>query len=231
MTQIRKLGWCISLMIFSSSLLCMGDTTLFSKVDNPSSLEISSLMVDTLSPELLKIDTLPLKEKGEVSKHWYNKGMIGKLTRKGYPNPQKATFFSMILPGAGQAYNKHYWKLPLVAGMAYGGYSWITWSKEGLDEFQNAFDLKAAKSPEDPYPNVSLTEVDRVRTSWEKRYQQAWIGVVVGYLLVAADSYVSAHLKQFDVNENLSLQIKPAVTPVIGSLQPSLGMGISFRLK
>lgn len=159
---------------------------------------------------------------------------IQRFFRKNYPNPRKAALMSLIIPGSGQAYNKRWWKLPIVYG-ALGGLTWL--------EVHNVNDYKYLKSnyaalvDEDPATVVDarLAGRDRVtlksaRDSTRKTLEQSSLLLGLGYLLAVSDAFVDAHLSTFDVSDDLSMKICPKSVPVPG-IGPSFGLAFVFALK
>lgn len=130
-------------------------------------------------------------------------------------SPSKAAFYSAILPGLGQAYNKKYWKVPIVwAAMGTGIYFYTTNNKE-YNRYRDAYKRRLAGFADDEFltinPDGSITE--RVTTEGLERAQKFYrrnkeisLLVTLGlYALNIIDANVDAHLLQYNVDENLSL--------------------------
>ncbi|QOI97808.1 MAG: hypothetical protein HRU69_10050 [Flammeovirgaceae bacterium] len=124
-------------------------------------------------------------------------------------SPRKALLYAAVLPGAGQVYTKKYWKLPLVYGGLFAtGYA-INFYQEGYLKYKNelfyVLDTGVSLSPSGFTENQLRTIVDRYR-----RERDFMIIVMAGvYLLQMVDAHVDAHLKEFDVNPNLQVSIRP----------------------
>lgn len=169
------------------------------------------------SPEFTEVER-PKKKKGRFKENW-------KLP---YPNPYRAGVYSLILPGAGQIYNKRYWKAPIV----WGGFAALVYSvdyNKGLMKcFQDAYSDRAIGVTDkyaDLIPNIQTLE--RLRNQYRKNLQLTYIGFVGMYALAALDAYVDAHLKSFDMSDDLSLQITPLIS---GSYTSSTTIGAGFIL-
>ncbi len=126
-----------------------------------------------------------------------------------YPNPKKALLYGLIFPGGGQIYNKKWWKLPLV----YGGLGAMGWAvqyntKKYLD-FKRNYRRAVRGLPHD-YQNLNLstTFLKSIRDKADKRRQLSYVGFVAVYALTLADAFVDAHLAGYDMNEDLSLQLR-----------------------
>jgi hypothetical protein len=123
-------------------------------------------------------------------------------------NPRKALMYAAIFPGAGQVYNKKYWKLPLVYGGIFAiGYA-INFYQEGYTKYRGELFYvinQGGVSPSGFNESSLRTIVDRYR-----RERDFWIVMMAGmYLLQIVDAHVDAHLKEFDLNPNLRVQLKP----------------------
>lgn len=134
--------------------------------------------------------------------------------RKDYPNPRKAMFMSLILPGAGQAYNRAWWKLPLVYG-GLGGMIWLENNNlQAYRELKSAYFNKVNDLPvESPYDRLDATSIRFRRDAARKNLELSSVLLGLSYLLVTAEAFVDAHLNQFDVSDDLSLEFKPASLP------------------
>jgi len=126
-------------------------------------------------------------------------------------NPRKAIMYAAILPGAGQFYNKKYWKIPFV----YGGLA-------GMIAVVNYYNIAEIKYKDELFlminhPNLQFSpsglKTDQLRTIVDKaRRQRDYFLAITGlfYLLQMVDAHVDAHLKEFDLNPKLQVRIEPA---------------------
>lgn len=160
-------------------------------------------------------------------------GPIRRFFTKGYPNPRKAALLSLVLPGAGQVYNKRWWKLPLVYG-ALGAA--VGWELYNLDVYREARDNYKWKVDGDPntvplpeYERASDASVRAFRDQWRRNTERSSIVLGLAYMLCATDAFVDAHLKQFDVSDDLSLRLVPQATPAPGGAQIGLGIRLQWR--
>lgn len=131
-------------------------------------------------------------------------------------SPAKAAFYSALLPGLGQAYNKKYWKIPIVWGaIGTGIYFYVTNDKE-YDRYREAYKSRLAGFTNDEFyfdSNGNPLQEPRVTTDglirgqeFYRRNKQVSLLVTFGlYALNIIDANVDAHLMQFNVDENLSL--------------------------
>lgn len=122
--------------------------------------------------------------------------------------PAKAAFYSAVLPGLGQAYNKKYWKIPIVyAGMATSVYFAVTNNnkyKDLRDEYKRR--LNGTANPNDPYYGVISDRriIDAQRYHQRNRDLSIVITGLI-YIINIVDANVDAHLMQFNVDDNLSI--------------------------
>jgi len=146
-----------------------------------------------------------------------------------YPSPKKALLLSVILPGAGQAYNKRYWKLPIVAGLV-GTFSYlIIDNTKTYRKLQSDYLLILKKEKPVNYPNLSDTSIKFYRDQYRYYLEQSYLWAFVSYAAISVDAFVDAHLKSFDISDDLSIKIKPTIKPSFGS--PSIGVGLCFQIK
>jgi hypothetical protein len=131
-------------------------------------------------------------------------------------SPKKAAWMSAVLPGLGQGYNKKYWKIPVV----YAGFTGTTFGivlnyqqyKIYRDEYRYRLNHKGERY------NPSLNDWDDENVNVNKqnyqRNMELFILVTAAwYLINIIDAVVDAHLISFDISDNLSLNVLPAVAP------------------
>ena len=139
-------------------------------------------MPDELAPIVMN-DTVKIK----VKRDW--------ATWK--PNPQKALWLALVLPGAGQIYNRKYWKLPIIYGGFVGCFYAMTWNNMMFKDYSQAYmEIEVFKNRKDKY----------------RRWRDLSFFVMIGvYAISVIDAYVDAELSQFDISKDLSLRVTPAV--------------------
>ena len=144
-------------------------------------------------------------------------------------NPKKAATLSAILPGLGQIYNKQYWKVPVI----YGGYivigHYIKFNNEMYFEFKNALlmEVDGIESTINPFPNFSESLLERNMEFWRRNRDLLIIFSGVYYLLNIVDAHVFAHLNEFNINENISMKIKPSLKQINNS--NIVGISVKFN--
>lgn len=144
-------------------------------------------------------------------------------------DPERAALLSAVIPGLGQAYNRQYWKVPIViSGMMVFGH-FINYNNKIYHGLRNAALINRA-SGENPYAKIISSEEGLVRNRDNFRRNRDFL-IILGtafYLLQIVDAHVSAHLDEFNVNDDLALQIKPSIQPTPLFSQ---AVGVSFVLK
>ncbi len=175
-------------------------------------------------------DTLSVKKQRElvVKDTTFQKQEVNPLA------PSKAAFYSAVLPGLGQAYNKRYWKIPIIyAGMATGVYFYIQNNKD-YNRFRDAYKSRLAGYTNDEFwgdGTEPIISSDRLIDAQKNAKRNKDLSIVVSiafYLLNIVDANVDAHLKQFNVNDDLSVQ--PNVNFNTLTSKPNYGVKFSFNL-
>ncbi len=148
------------------------------------------------------------------------------------PKPKTALYLSLALPGAGQAYNKRWWKLPLVYGAIGGVIYAIDYNTRNYNQFKDALNLKRQDMPH-AFTGTFLDNERALlvrRNYFDKNRQLSYIGLVAVYGLQAIEAFVDAHLKNFDIDEDISIRIKPTIDTFDPTGEPVLGVGVSIPL-
>lgn len=153
--------------------------------------------------------------------------------------PSKAAFYSAVIPGLGQIYNKRYWKVPIVWGVIGGAIYGYVWNDNQYQRFRTAFKRRQAGFIDDefydPFNGVGLIprlsqEALQSEQEARQRDRDLWLLASIGmYVLNIVDANVDAHLKQFNVDEDLSFDMQPFldVDPVTN--RPNYGMAVVVR--
>lgn len=160
------------------------------------------------------------------------------------PDADKAVWFSAVLPGLGQIYNRQYWKLPIIYGGALGIAYAITWNNQMYVDYRKAYlDLidsdPDTRSYENLLPNGTTID-DSNRSTYERTFQNGQetylryrdlsiIAAGVLYILTMIDAYVDAQLFDYDISPDLSVKVAPAVIP--SSTQEPLDASVGVRCR
>ena len=123
--------------------------------------------------------------------------------------PGKAAFYSLILPGGGQFYNRRYWKLPLVWGIEGGAIYWYLWNSSRLDDWQAGY-LGLLNGEIESYNGITQASTAKLyRDRYRKNKEYAYIGIILAHLLNVFDAFIDRHLIDFDIDDNLSMHTMP----------------------
>lgn len=135
-----------------------------------------------------------------------------KKTELPHCSPTKAMMFSAVVPGLGQAYNKTYWKIPIVYASMSTTLYFFNYNHKLYKNYKQAYVHKTDSDNNtiDPYPAYTPEDLKEL-SSYYRRYRDLNI-ILTGlfYTLNVIDAYVDAQLKTFDVSDNLSFNIYPA---------------------
>jgi len=148
---------------------------------------------------------------------------------------RKATLRSTIFPGLGQIYNKKYWKLPLVYGALGTTAGVYFFNIKTYKALKLAYIYKTDTFPAndlliDPrFGNLSASAIRSYRNSFRQNIDYSVLFFIFFWGLNIVDATVDAHLKAFDVNDNLSLQLKPGFSPMANTAGISLVFNIGKR--
>jgi hypothetical protein len=171
-------------------------------------------------------------------------------------SPIKATMLAAAFPGMGQIYNRKYWKIPIVyAGFGALGYS-IVFNTQNFNTYLSGYqdltdDIAETNSYADLLKNTPYTpeQIDKALGSDEydpqiaawiedqlknavyyyRRYRDlSYIGVALWYIITIVDANVDASLADFDVGDNLSINIEPVALHTMGSSGFGMGIRLTF---
>lgn len=142
--------------------------------------------------------------------------------------PKKIAMYTAIVPGLGQIINRHYWKLPIIyGGLGIAGYFIIS----NNNEYNSFRKIYAGRLNNDPVafatnPNMSLDEIKFYQDQAKSNLDMTVMFTVLGYGLQIMDALVFAHLKGFDVSEDISMKVGPSF-----KASGAVGIGLVLNFK
>jgi len=155
--------------------------------------------------------------------------------------PSKAAFYSAAIPGLGQIYNKRYWKVPIVWGALGGSIYAYTWTNDSYQRFRTAFKRRRAGFTDDEFfdinddnlpgapPDLDNNDLE----NQQERFQEdrdLWLVVsIASYALNIVDANVDAHLKQFNIDDDLSFDFEPYLDLNPVTNDPNYGMALTIK--
>jgi hypothetical protein len=147
-------------------------------------------------------------------------------------NPKKATLYSAILPGLGQAYNEKYWKIPVIyAGLATTGYFMYVNNVE-YKRYKDAYKIRMDDDPnsidefDGKYNDQSLKNI---RDYYRRNFELMIVATAAIYALNIIDATVDGHLKDFEVNDDISLRFDVGLFHSAYCSTPSLQIKINLK--
>lgn len=147
--------------------------------------------------------------------------------------PAKAAFYSAVLPGLGQAYNKKYWKIPIVYGAIGTGLYFYLDNNKLYKQYRNAYKRRLAGFTDDEFygpgdtPFLSDEALIRAQRTLKRNKELSMLVTVGLYVLNIIEANVDAHLLQYNLDENLALK------PFIDFNNPNYTtqIGLSLNIK
>ena len=164
------------------------------------------------------------------------------------PSAKRALWLAIVIPGAGQIYNRKYWKLPIVYGGFVGCAYAMRWNNQMYRDYSQAYMDIMDNDPNTQSYNQFLHLGAKIDESNIERYQKlfksrkdkfrrwrdlSYFCLVGVYALSVVDAYVDASLSEFDISNNLSLRVEPTVINNSSERNPlkanSLGVSCSLN--
>ena len=166
------------------------------------------------------------------------------------PNPNRALWLALVIPGGGQIYNRKYWKLPIIYGGFMGCIYAMNWNNMMYKDYSQAYlDIMDSDPTTQSYnkflhlgATITAANEERYKTLFKsrkdkyRRWRDMSMFCLIGvYALSVIDAYVDAELSEFDISKDLSLKVAPTVIPggstfSSGSLENS-AVGVNLGLR
>ena len=189
--------------------------------------------MDTIATSVVITDSVPAKKKRDWNT-WR-------------PNPKRAMWLAIVLPGAGQIYNRKYWKLPIFYGGFVGCLYALSWNGQMYHDYSQAYVDLMDNDPNTQSYNDFLhlgttinesnkahyQEIFRKRKDRYRKWRDLIVFALIGvYALSVIDAYVDASLSEFDISDDLSLRVAPTIINDQSSRNPvkssAIGVGCSL---
>lgn len=158
------------------------------------------------------------------------------------PDPMKAVWYSALLPGAGQIYNRKYWKLPIIYGGYLGLTYALTWNQKYYKGYSTAYRDLVENNPNKSYLDYLPPGYDvegkrdylekafkRKKDSYRRNRDLSIICMAAVYLLSMVDAYVDASLYHFDITPDIGMNVQPALISPDSFHSTSLGLQCSIK--
>jgi hypothetical protein len=141
--------------------------------------------------------------------------------------PAKAAFYSAVLPGLGQAYNKKYWKIPLVYGALGTSLYYVINSNKKYHQYRDAYKRRLEGFTDDNFSYLDNSRLIAGQKFYQRNRDLSALITLGFYVLNIVDANVDAALIQFNVDENLS--VRPILYPNDVTLKTNVGLTINYN--
>jgi len=141
--------------------------------------------------------------------------------------PAKAAFYSAIFPGLGQAYNKKYWKMPLVYGAMGASLYFYNSNNKRYHEFRNEYKDRLLGITNPKYAYLDATRLITAQRFYQRNRDLSVLVTCAFYVLNIVDANVDAHLQQFNVSDNLTFT--PSFQTNDFDYKPNVGFAINYK--
>jgi len=158
--------------------------------------------------------------------------------------PSRAAFYSAVFPGLGQIYNKRYWKVPLVYAVIGGGILIYDFNNTQYNRFRDAFKSRQAGFTNDEFfdlnpddgitptqADLGLDDLENQQERFQRDRDLALVVTILMYALNIVDANVDAHLKQFNIDDKLSMEMEFSpyidLNPITSN--PNYGMALVVK--
>lgn len=180
----------------------------------------------------LAVESLSLEDSITIDSASLSKALAPKALRKKRnwatwrPDTKRAMWLALVLPGAGQIYNRKYWKLPIIYGGFVGCAYAMSWNNQMYHDYSQAYldimddDLNTQSYNQFLHLGAQIDasnierykEIFRKRKDRYRRWRDMSMFVMIGvYAFSVIDAYVDASLSEFDISDDLSLRVEPTV--------------------
>lgn len=177
----------------------------------------------------------------QTTPKWYSFGKRNGVTMRDTTkrihlhSPSRAAFLSAIVPGLGQAYNRKYWKIPIVYGAIGTSLYFIKFNTDEYNKYHKGFIAVSLKdSVNDPFQGkYNAQQLDNAQEYYRRNRDLAYVFTALFYVMNIIDANVDAHLFYFNVNDNIGLKIEPQLfnSYSYGRTLATPGISFTFNFK
>ncbi len=155
--------------------------------------------------------------------------------------PSKAAFYSAVLPGLGQIYNKKYWKLPIVYGAIGAGVYFYKRNDTNYERYRTAFKRRKAGFIDDEFygtdadgnplssPILSEQALEDAQQKFQRDRDLSLLITILFYALNIIDANVDGHLNQYNMSDDLSMKFKPYIRQDYLTSNANFGMSLTIN--
>jgi len=143
---------------------------------------------------------------------------------------RKATILSTILPGAGQVYNRKYWKVPLVYAALGATAYYINYNNKNYKQYNNALIRRFdTDSTNELFTEISNDNLRILSDGFRRNRDLSFAAATIVYVLNIIDAHVDAHLYTFNVSDDLSLKVEPVFVPSFANRPPHSELKLTIK--
>lgn len=210
-----------NLLFLSLALLCLHVGLAQEEENKPKKKIVKTQETDSIAEDF--------QEKGITFEEVRKKQEVNPLA------PSKAAFYSAVLPGLGQIYNKRYWKAPIVWGAIGTGIYVYSFNNTEYHRARNAFKRRLAGFKDDEFYREDGTQIisdealQEAQESTQRDRDLALVITIALYALNIIDANVDAHLKQYNVDDDLVIDFKPYLDFNPLTNRPNYGMALVVK--
>lgn len=211
-------------------LLCAGRMKVLAQSVVPDSLVVDTFVTDSLV-RMQELQMEAVEAPIDTARLFAESDSISMVKtslperKRWVPDPKRATWLALLIPGGGQIYNRKYWKLPIIYGGFVGCAYALSWNSQMYSDYSQAYlDLMDDDPNTDSYKDFVSSNVDvdsnksqyetifRKRKDLYRRYRDWSIFAFIAvYALSVIDAYVDAELSNFDISRDISLRVEPTI--------------------
>lgn len=149
-----------------------------------------------------------------------------------HPHPGRATVYSILLPGLGQAYNGEYWKIPIYWGCLIGSVHYLYTNNTNYQRFRRIYNEANMEGYTGP---ITASTALWYRDMYRRYRDYSILATALFYLLQIIDANVFAYMHDFEVTDDISMNIEPAVIAPDNAyamrMTPTIGMENAFGIR
>lgn len=162
---------------------------------------------------------------------WWGSLMDGAVCYQGTrsPDPAKSTVYSILLPGLGQIYNGEAWKVPIYLGIMAGSiHFWID-NNVQYHRWKWIHNMATSDDPSVEKPPQSAESAKYYRDVYRRYRDYSILFTALSYIIQVIDANVFAYMQDFEMDDNISVQVSPTLVPTYASNSPGLGLSLGLR--
>ena len=145
-----------------------------------------------------------------------------------WPNPAKATAYSLLLPGLGQIYNGEAWKVPLYLGVLAGSVHFYVENNVQYQRWKSIHNQATADGVEER-PPISGDTAKHYRDVYRRYRDYSILAIALTYVIQVVDANVFAYMQDFEMSDDISMKVAPSVISTEFASAPAVGVSFGLR--